>query len=169
MDSVATTASLRPSPRAFTRHHWSVLAAITVIWLGVSWFFAGIFTANYPRYALAGNVAAVLTALAIGLLHLGWLALFRGTHALWGLVIAKLAAIPVTIGAGFFALAMGAMGADSGVENAAREIHLLLPFCMAIAAAPTTLAALLGAVIGWAVGRRARARPIADYPAAPPQ
>jgi hypothetical protein len=142
------------NPRAFTPLHWITLAVITAIWWGIASFFAGIFVTNYPQYAPAGYGSAFGIALVLGLIHLGWLAIFRHRMAVWGMIIAKLAAIPITIGANFFALAMGAMGADSGVEKAAEGIHILLPFIMIIASLPTTLAALLGAGIGWGIGRR---------------
>jgi hypothetical protein len=124
-----------------------------VVWWVVGSVFAAIFVADYPRYAPAGYGSALLTGVVIGLLHLGWLAIFRSPAACWGLIIAKLCAIPITIGFGVFALAMGAMGADSGMESAAKEIHFLVPFCMALASLPTTLAALVGAVIGHFVGK----------------
>jgi hypothetical protein len=142
------------SSRAFTPAHWIVVGVITLIWFGIASFFASVFVTDYPQYAAAGYGSAFATALLLGLLHLGWLAIFRGKSALWGMVIAKLVAIPVTVMGGFFAFAMGAMGADAGVDKAAEQIHFLVPFCMAIASAPTTLAALLGAGIGWGVGRR---------------
>jgi hypothetical protein len=144
----------RANPRAFTPVHWIVISVIAAIWWGIASFFAAIFVTDYPQYAPAGYGAAFATGVILGLIHLGWLAIFRGKSALWGLVIAKLAAIPITIGFSFFALAMGAMGADAGVEKAAEQIHVLIPFCMIIASLPTTLAALLGAGIGWGVGRR---------------
>jgi hypothetical protein len=142
------------NPRAFTPAHWIVIGLIGAIWWGIASFFAAIFVGDFPQYQPAGYVTALAIGIVLGLIHLGWLAIFRGKAALWGMVIAKLAAIPVTIGFGFFAIAMGAMGADSGMDKAAEAIHVLLPFCMLIASAPTTLAALLGAGIGWGVGRR---------------
>jgi hypothetical protein len=139
--------------RAFTPLHWITVLVITLIWLGAGMFFAEIFVTDYPQYRALGYGSAVATAIVIGLIHLGWLAIFRGRAAVLGMIIAKLCAIPITIGGGFFAIAMGAMGADSGVENAAKAINMLLPFCIGIAATPTTLAALLGAGIGYAIGR----------------
>ena len=150
------------NPRAFTPAHWIVIGVIALIWWGIASFFAAIFVTDYPQYQPAGYGTAFAIGLVLGLIHLGWLAIFRGKSALWGMVIAKLAAIPITIGFGFFAIAMGAMGADAGVEKAAESIHILLPFCMIIASAPTTLGALLGAGIGWGVGRRKEANKVLD-------
>jgi hypothetical protein len=157
------------SSRAFTRAHWITIGAITLIWWVIASVFASMFVGEYPQYQPAGYASAFGTALVLGLIHLGWLAIFRGRSALLGLIVGKAAAIPVTIGFGFFAIAMGAMGADAGVEKAAESIHILLPFCMANPAAPTTLAALLGAGIGWGIGRRKAANAQLDamgrYPA----
>jgi len=147
-----------PQSRAFTRLHWIVLGVITLIWLGAGMFFAEIFVSDYPQYRALGYGSALASALVLGLIHLAWLAIFRGRSALLGLAIGKLCAIPVTFMSGVFAIAMGAMGADSGVENAAKAIHILLPFCMAIAAAPTTIAAFLGAAIGFGIGRNREAK-----------
>jgi hypothetical protein len=143
------------------------VGVITAIWAVGGIMFGTIFIAEYPQYALLAYSSAILCALALGLLHLGWLALFRNPSACWGLIIAKLCAIPITFMAGFMSVALGAMGTDSGMENAAKGSGFIVAFCMAIAAAPTTLAALLGAVIGYFVGR-GREKTYAAPPGAPP-
>jgi hypothetical protein len=156
------------NPRALTGLHWAVVGLVTLIWWGVASFYAAIFLNNYPQYALLGYGSALACGLVLGLIHLGILALFRGKSALLGLVLAKLVAFPVTIGSGYFALAMGAMGTDSGMENAAKAIHMLVPFMMILATLPTTIAAFLGALIGWLIERSKRKSQVAEGPVSEP-
>lgn len=132
------------------------VAVITFIWAVGGLFFGSLFVSEHPQYAPSAYSSAIVSAIVLGLLHFAMLAFFRSPAACWGLIIAKLCAIPVTFMAGFFALAMGAMGTDSGMENAAKASGGIVAICVGIAAVPTTSAALLGAAIGHFVGKSRR-------------
>jgi hypothetical protein len=136
----------------------TVLAIVALVWVGGGLLFASVFAGSFPQYAPRAYAAAAGAGLVVALLHLGILRLFPGRAACWGMVIAKLAALFITVGAGFWAFVLGVMSTDSGLEPAAEAAWMTVPLIMLIPAVPATLAALIGAWVGQAVAGRSAAR-----------